>query len=221
MEEKAADGMKAGGSGEEPRFCMSKDKINNLPINAFPGRISVLSSFSSAGEIESAMRILGNSRMLGFDTESRPSFRKGDKNPIALIQLSTDDRAFLFRIHGRCVPGGLKRILENQGILKIGQGLKHELRTLHKELGVAGKGFIDLLDIAHKLDCSPKSVRGLSAIFLGFRITKSAQMSNWERGSLTEKQKLYAATDAWACLKVYEELRRRNIMGSLGKNRHM
>jgi ribonuclease D len=158
--------------------------------------------------------------MLGFDTETKPAYRKGESYPIAIIQLSTERRAFLFRIVNGELPHGLKRILEDHRILKIGQALKHELKIMKKELKVEGRGFIDMLDIAHKLDCVPKSVRGLSAIFLGFRIVKSAQRTNWARKELTEKQKLYAATDAWACLMVYEEMRRRGLIKYSWKMNH-
>jgi ribonuclease D len=204
----------------KPRFSISKEKINDLPIGAFRGKIRVIQPYSSHEEIGHAIRVLGSSRVLGFDTETKPSYRKGESHPIALIQLSTERHAFLFRVHDSGIPRGLKRILEDPRILKIGQGLKHEMRLLKKEFGVDGKGFIDMLDIAHKLDCVPKSVRGLSAIFLGCRVTKSAQRTNWERKTLTEKQRLYAATDAWACLMVYEEMRRRGILDSKWKMSH-
>ncbi len=215
---------KEGGEGREPahkpRFSISKDKINDLPIGAFRGKISVILPHSSHEKIGHAIRVLGASRILGFDTETKPSFRKGESHPIALIQISTESMAFLFRVHDACIPAGLKRILENPRILKIGQGLHHEMRLLKKELGVEGRGFVDMLDIAHKLDCTPKSVRGLSAIFLGRRVTKSAQRTNWERKTLTEKQLLYAATDAWACLMVYMEMRRRGLLDPSWKMRH-
>ncbi len=219
MAEKEVGGEKE--PEHKPRFGIEKEKIMDLPVGAFPGKISVISPWSSREKVDHAVRVLGASRVLGFDTETKPSYRKGESHPIALIQVSTDRNAFLFRVHDSGIPPGLKRILEDPNILKIGQGLKHEMRLLKKEHGVTGRGFIDLLNIAHKLDCSPKSVRALSAIFLGFRVIKSSQRTNWERRVLTDKQLLYAATDAWACLKVYEELRRRGLLRSVGKNRHM
>jgi ribonuclease D len=197
-------------------FCISKDEINLLPAGSFPGKISVVSSHEGA---ERAARFLSGSRMLGFDTETRPSFRRGESHPIALLQLSTDTHAFLIRVGRTGVPFALKRILEDRNIIKLGQGLKHEMVLLHKELGVRGEGFIDLLDIAHRLECSPRSVKAMAAIFLGIRISKSAQTTNWGRSFLTDKQVLYAATDAWACLKIFHEMKRRGLVGNAG-NRH-
>jgi ribonuclease D len=205
---------------KEPRFFIEKEKIMDLPVGAFRGIIRTLTRESQQESVDKAIHVLGTSRILGFDTESKPSYKKGEINPIALIQLSTQHKAFLFRTADGWMPEGLKRVMENPRILKIGQGLKHEMRTLKKELKVDGRGFIDMLDIAHKLDCVPKSVRGLSAIFLRFRIIKSAQRTNWERHTLTEKQKLYAATDAWAPLMIYDEMRRRGLLDPRWKMAH-
>lgn len=204
----------------KPRFSIEKDKIMDLPIGAFRGKISVITPNTSHEKVAKAIRILGSGRILGFDTETKPAYRKGESYPIALIQLATDSHAFLFRVLDGRIPEGLRRIMQDPRILKIGQGLKHELRLLKKELRVDGRGFIDMLDIAHKLDCVPKSVRGLSAIFLGFRIIKSSQRTNWARSRLTDKQLLYAATDAWACLKVYMEMRRRGLIDPRWKMSH-
>jgi ribonuclease D len=218
--EKEEDASQKKEEEHKPRFSIEKDKINDLPIGSFGGKISVITPYSSHDKVAHAVRMLGGSRVLGFDTETKPSYRKGESHPIALLQLATERHAFLFRVHGAGIPAGLKRVLENPRILKIGQGLKHELRLLRKELGVQGRGFVDMLDIAHKLDCVPKSVRGLSAIFLGFRVTKSAQRTNWERKKLTDKQLKYAATDAWACLMVYLEMGRRGLIDPRWKMTH-
>lgn len=204
----------------KPRFSIEKEKIMDLPVGAFRGKIRIITQNSPHEKVSNALRVLGSTRVLGFDTETKPAYRKGESYPIALIQLSTESHAFLFRVQDGRIPGGLKRIMEDPGILKIGQGLKHEMRLLKKELGVNGRGFIDMLDIAHKLDCVPKSVRGLSGIFLGFRIIKSSQRTNWARSRLTDKQLLYAATDAWACLKVYLEMRRRGLLDPRWKMSH-
>lgn len=205
---------------KKPAFFIEKEKINELPIGAFPGKISMILPGSPQEKIDHAVRVLKNGSILGFDTETKPSYRKGESHPIAIIQLSTERQAFIFRVVDSKIPPGLRGILQDPGILKIGQGLKHEIRTMKKELGVEGRGFIDMLDIAHKLDCVPKSVRGLTALFLGFRITKSAQRTNWARRELSEKQKLYAATDAWACLMVYERMKKRGLIDRTWKMSH-
>jgi len=189
-------------------FSMTKEQINGLQLGGFRGRVSVASTAEGA---QRAANSLSGCRMLGFDTESKPSFRKGETHRTALLQLSSDRHAALFRLHGTGMPSALRWLLETPKITKIGQGFDHELKTLKKEHGVVGRGFLDLLHIANRLNCTPKSVRGMAAIFLGVRISKSAQMTNWERHALTEKQERYAATDAWICLKIYEEMRRRGL----------
>jgi ribonuclease D len=197
-------------NGKKPAFSISKDEINELPAGGFRGRITTVFTEKKA---EEAAQTLLRHGLIGFDTETKPTFRKGQKqNPIALMQLSTERHAFLFRINETGMTPGLRKVLESPGILKIGQALKYELRTMKKELGITGRGFVDLLDIAHKLDCEPKSVRGMAALFLGIRISKSMQVTNWERGRLSGKQKRYAATDAWACLAVYGELKKRKLL---------
>jgi len=211
-----AEGFNAGrrmhGMDEEKvksPFTLAKEQINALPLGSFEGHISVASTWEGA---ERAAHSLASCHMLGFDTESKPSFKKGESHRTALLQLSSNTHASLFRLHGTGMPPTLRRLLENPAVVKIGQGFDHELKTLKKEHGVVGQGFIDLLHIAQRLDCTPKSVRGMAAIFLGIRVSKSAQMTNWERHRLSEKQERYAATDAWACLKIYEEIRRRGLL---------
>ncbi len=199
-------------------FKMTKEQIDELPISGFKGRITVVNTPESAERAASALR---RHRILGFDTETKPNFRKGQKqNPIALIQLSAESHAFLFRVVKTGMTPGLKSVLESPDILKIGQALKHELATMKKELGVAGRGFIDLLDIGHTLGFEPKSVKGVAAIFLRIRISKSMQVTNWEREYLSSKQLRYAATDAWACLEIYRVLGRKGLLEKVKTNRH-
>ena len=200
------------------KFYISKEDIMKLPLGGFEGKIQVLYTEDRA---EQAARQLLRHSMLGFDTETKPVFRKGQKqNPIALIQLSTEDTAYLFRVNEMVMPHSLRKVLESPEILKIGQALKHEIMTMKKEFGVEGRGFVDLLDIAHKIDTGPKSVRGLSALFLGIRISKRMQVTNWERQRLSEKQKRYAATDAWTCLEIYRKLKQRGLMKDISRLGH-
>ncbi len=202
----------------KPRFSITKERINELPVGGFGGKIYLVYTRKKA---EEAAENLLRHDMLGFDTETKPVFRKGQKqNPIALIQLSTEKTAYLFRINELGITPGLKKVLESPEILKIGQAMKHELATMKKELGVNGRGFVDLLDIAFKVDTEPKSVKGLAALFLGIRIIKSMQVTNWERERLSAKQQRYAATDAWACLEVYKKLRDRGLLRGIKTGRH-
>jgi hypothetical protein len=215
-EEKAAE--KPTPEKKKGPFCRSKEEILNLPIDEFRGRIIL--AYTHEG-VERAAHELLHEKMLGFDTETKPNFIKGHKqNPIGLIQISTLERAYLFRVNETGMTPGLKRLLESPHIVKIGQGMKNEIATMRRELKVEGKGFIDLLDIAHKLECDPKNVRAMTGIFLGFRISKSMQVTNWEARVLSEKQKRYAATDAWACLAVYREIERRGLLRNIRSNIH-
>ncbi|MFH0956437.1 MAG: 3'-5' exonuclease [Candidatus Aenigmatarchaeota archaeon] len=199
-------------------FCKSKEEIMRLPLGEFRGRIILAYTHEGA---ERAAHELLREKMLGFDTETKPNFVKGRKqNPIGLIQISTLDRAYLFRVNETGMTPGLRMLLESPHVVKIGQAMKHELLTMKKELQVTGRGFIDLLDIAHKLECDPKNVRAMTGIFLGFRISKSMQVTNWEARVLSEKQKRYAATDAWACLAVYREIERRGLLRNIRSNIH-
>lgn len=215
MEEKT-EGQKE----EKPKspYTMTKDQINELSPGGFGGRIYLIYSKKKA---EEAAENLLRHDVLGFDTETKPVFRKGQKqNPIALIQISTETTAYLFRVNETGMTPGLKKLLESPEILKIGQAMKHELLTMKKELGVKGRGFVDLLHIAHGLETEPKSVRGLAALFLGIRIIKSMQVTNWERERLSMKQQRYAATDAWACLEVFRELQKRRLLKSIDTGKH-
>ena len=161
---------KKGDEEKKPSpYTLSKEQIAEIPLGGFRGRITVAYTPQKADE---AASFLSRYHFLGFDTETKPVFKKGQKqNPIALIQLSTERHAFLFRVSETGMTPALKEILESPKIRKIGQAMKHELVTMKKELKVEGRGFIDLLDIAHRLECEPKSVKGMAAIFLGISIT--------------------------------------------------
>lgn len=216
---------RAAKPAEKPReekkkgpYCKTKEEILALPLGGFTGPIFLA---YSSGTAERAASELLREKMLGFDTETKPNFIKGRKqNPIGLVQISTLRKAYLFRVNETGMTPALKKLLESPHVIKIGQGMKNEIAAMKKDLGVAGRGFIDLLDIAHKLECDPKSVRAMTGIFLGFRISKSMQVTNWEARVLSEKQKRYAATDAWACLAVYKELERRGLLKNIKANTH-
>jgi len=140
---------------------------------------------------------------IGFDSESRPSFNKGEHYPISLIQLATETEAFLVRINKLNYPPELTRILSNPSITKIGLGLKGELRDIEKYSSSKCVSFVDL---------EQRGVRALAGFFFKGRISKKAQKSNWEKFNLSESQILYAATDAWVVLKIYREMMKRKFI---------
>ncbi len=180
---------------------LSKEYINTLPIIKFVGNVSVIDDVDSA---EYAIEFLMNERLIGFDTESRPAFKKGISYPISLIQFSTEDKAFLFQIDKTGFFDSLKSLLENEKVKKIGIGIdadNKKLQELSSDIKTAG--FIDLKKLAEKKGIVQSGARALSARYLKHRISKNAQRSNWALPKLSNKQIKYAATDAWICVKIY------------------
>ena len=159
-------------------------------------------------QVEAACRDLASSPVLGFDTETRPSFRPGVTFRVSLLQLSTPRRCYLFRLNRMRFEKQLVKLLENKAILKIGADVAGDLRSLRQIRHFRDGGFVDLQALAPQWGIGEKSLRKLSAIVLGRRVSKAQRLSNWEAATLTDKQQLYAATDAWVCTRIYEQLLR-------------
>lgn len=179
-----------------------KRKIPDLPRALFPGRIVTI---LSADEAEGAVDFLLGCDILGFDTETRPIFRKGHQREVALLQVSTHDICFLFRLNRIGLCPAIKRLLESEGPKKIGLSWHDDVRVLHRRGDFEPRGFFDLQDHMGELGIEDKSLAKLFANIFNQRISKREQLSNWEADVLTQKQKDYAATDAWACVVLYEE----------------
>ena len=189
---------------------IDKKKISDMPQAQFPGRIVVIGTAESA---QKACEYLKKETILGIDTETKPSFKKGTINRVALLQVSTHDVCFLFRLNKMGVPDCLKELLANKKQLKVGLSLKDDIHALG-ERDVKEKGrYVNLQDYVLKFGILDKSLQKLFANVFGRRISKSQQLSNWEAGVLSRAQELYAATDAWACIEIYERLQQ------LAKNR--
>ncbi|RRD80650.1 3'-5' exonuclease domain-containing protein 2 [Alloprevotella sp. OH1205_COT-284] len=181
-----------------------KKIIPTLPRYTFGGRIIVLQSESEA---QSAVRFLSKSAILGVDTETRPSFRRGSHHKIALLQIASANICFLFRLNFMGIPECVVKLLENPSILKIGLSLKDDIAQLQQRCpSFAPAGFVDLQQLATQMGIQDLSLAKLFANFFRLRISKSAQLSNWEADVLDEKQKIYAATDAEACIKLYHTM---------------
>jgi ribonuclease D len=150
--------------------------------------------------------VLKQEKVMGFDTETRPSFRKGQVNQISLVQLATPFHAFLFRISALNLPDKLIELFEDDSIIKVGAALHDDLIDLRRIRDFKAGGFLDLQKYVGAFGIENKGVAKLSGIVLGFRISKNQQLSNWDAGKLSEAQKEYAATDAWVCLRIYQEL---------------
>ena len=182
---------------------ISKEQVNELPIVNYSG-ISVV--IESSEILESVRGILENTKVFGFDTETKPVFKKGQKNEVSLIQLALEDRVYLIRIFKSGLPNWLVNILSDENRLKIGVGLKDDIKDLQRLKPFTARGFVDLGNEVKKVGIDELGLRKIAGILLKGRISKSAQTSNWENEILTEKQIKYAATDAWACLEMYKIL---------------
>ena len=182
-----------------------KAKIAALPRVLFEGRIVVVLTERDA---DKAVHYLLSQPILGIDTETRPSFKKGETHQVALLQVSSYDVCFLFRLNQLGMSPSVKRLLEDKQVPKIGLSLRDDLLSLHK-LGDFNAGyFIDLQDHVREIGVEDLSLQKLYANFFAQKISKREQLTNWEADILQDKQKLYAATDAWSCIMLYEELQR-------------
>ena len=179
---------------------ISKADINELPLIAWEGEIKILESFE---EMEAAAAVLANENHLGFDTETRPSFKKGDYYPPALIQLATEHCVYLFRISKTENFDPLIPILESPDILKTGVAIKDDVKELRAIEDFTPRGFVEIADITVKLGYENRGLRALAGLLLLGRISKAAQVSNWARPELDYKQVRYAATDAWISREIY------------------
>ena len=182
---------------------ISNEEAALLPAIEFRGPIVVV---DSEPRLREACRYLAAQPVIGFDTETRPSFRAGVVNRVALLQLSSPEQSFLFRLCKIPLDKAIVKILENKEILKIGADVKGDLRALHNIRHFQEAGFVDLQELAGEWGIEEKSLRKLSAIVLGQRVSKAQRLSNWEAAQLTDKQQFYAATDAWVCTRIYDRL---------------
>jgi ribonuclease D len=182
---------------------IGKDHIQSLPLKSFEGKIHLV---DSPGKFSSVKALLKGHPEFGFDTETRPSFRKGRVNKVALLQLSTRERAFIFRINRTGIPDFVKDILEEPKILKIGVAIHDDLKSLNLIKPMKTDGFIDLQKYVARFNIEDKGLKKLTANILGFRISKRCQTSNWEEDVLSIQQLEYAATDAWVCYEIYRRL---------------
>ena len=184
------------------------DKISNeqtalLPAVEFRGEIRIV---EHERDIAAACKTLAEQPVIGFDTETRPSFRPGVTFRVSLLQLSTPTVCYLFRLNKIPLAKPILQLLEDRRVLKIGADVAGDLRSLRQIRHFRDGGFVDLQGIAPEWGIGEKSLRKLSAIVLGRRVSKAQRLSNWEAAQLTEKQMRYAATDALICPEIYRTL---------------
>ena len=200
---------KDGLSGvEELRVSITAEEINNLPLRTFEGKTSVISNPEHLGKI---VREIESHDVVGFDTETRPSFKKGQTFQVSLLQLAIPNKVFLIRLNHTGVTPELAALFSNPRIAKAGVGIRDDLKALQKLRTFEPVSCYDLSTLAKEAGLQVESVKKLTALLLGFRISKSAQTSNWEVATFTQKQIEYAATDAWVCLELFEKLKPKKL----------
>lgn len=182
---------------------IDNDTVAALPAAHFPGRIVVVDKEEQIGE---ACGDLRRYKMIGFDTETRPSFRAGVSYKVSLLQLSTPDTCYLFRLSRIRLDNRILKVLGSHEILKVGADIMGDIRSLHALRDFKADGFVDLQHEAIRWGIQEKSLRKLSAIVLGERVSKAQRLSNWEAEQLTQQQQEYAATDAWVCPRILNHL---------------
>ena len=187
-------------SGVDPNRRLTKEEINNLPLRYYSGSIQLLESKKN---VVKACDRLQSETILGFDTETRPAFKKGQYFLPSLLQLAGLDTVFLFRLNKIGLPRSLKSLLTNHAIVKTGVAVERDVKDLQKISDFNPGNFIDLSDVTRKKELQHHGLRGLAALLLRFRISKSSKISNWDAEMLTAKQVRYAATDAWVSREIY------------------
>lgn len=183
---------------------ITSEEANKMPLKAFEGEIILVDQYE---EVDDAVKYLKKYKILGFDTETRPSFKKGKVNDVALLQLAANSKTFLFRINKIGLPSQLTELLNDPDIMKVGAAIKDDIRGLQKLTDFDANGFLELQDYVSNFGIESFSLKKLSAIVLDFRISKRQQVSNWEAAELSPGQLRYAATDAWVSLKIFEKLK--------------
>ncbi|HEX7493653.1 MAG TPA: 3'-5' exonuclease [Bacteroidales bacterium] len=183
------------------------EELAEHELSWFKGEIVLVDDLKSFYQV--FPRLLG-SDLLGFDTETRPTFKKGRKNSVSLIQLSTADLACLFRINKIGIPDELIDLLSDPSVTKAGVAVHDDIRFLKGIKKFSPEGFIDLQNLVKDFGIQSSGLKKLAAIVLGFRISKRQQVTDWEAEQLTEAQQIYAATDAWVCYEIYKKLNNGN-----------
>ena len=185
------------------KLTITNEEINALPLGAFEGKTIIV---SEEKKIIHTFDEIKEHEVVGFDTETKPVFVRGQQNKVALMQVALPDKVFLIRLKQTGITPHLIEFLESDSILKAGVALRDDIKALQRLKHYKPGGFIELASMSKEAGLQVESVKKLTALLLGFRISKSAQTSNWEAEVLHEKQISYAATDAWVCLQIYKKL---------------
>lgn len=183
---------------------IDKTELAEMPKVEFTGAIRIIDTVEKA---DAAIAELSQYSVVGFDTETKPSFKRGITNKVSLLQLATDEVAYLFRLHLIGITDSIVDFLQNENILKIGISVRDDFQALRKKREIEPKGFVEIQEIAARMGIDDRSLQKIYALLFRERISKSQRLSNWELETLTESQMQYAAIDAWATIKIYRYLK--------------
>ena len=184
-------------------LTITKEQLSGLPIETFAGKIIVI---DHEEEVSDAVAFLSQQAALGFDTETKPSFKRGQNHKVALMQLATDEVCYLFRLNRIGYPDKLVQLMSNPDIKKIGLSLRDDFAAIRQRSVRKPENFIDLQLFVDKFGIDDNSLQKIYALLFGRKISKSQRLSNWETSQLTPAKQSYAAIDAWACLRIYNHL---------------
>ncbi len=190
-----------------PQISIPKEVLAELPLVVYPGGIDAVTVVDTPAKARIALRALNKCRHIGFDTETRPSFQRGQVNKVALLQLSTGEHCYLFRLNRPGIFEMVKPLLENPEIIKVGLSVHDDYNALRRRGEINPAGFLDLQDYCRTFHIADISLQKIFAIIFGERISKTQRLTNWEAEHLNDSQQIYAAIDAWACLKLYKYIR--------------
>ena len=186
------------------RENITAEEIAECELDWFKGEMILIDDLETFHQV---FPRLSSARLLGFDTETKPSFKKGRKHPVSLIQLSTENLACLFRINKIGIPAEMIRILADPKVIKAGVAVHDDIRFLKGVKKFEPAGFVDLQPMVKEYGIESSGLKKLAAIILGIRISKRQQVTDWEAEELSEAQQIYAATDAWVCHEIYRKLK--------------
>lgn len=182
---------------------ISKDEVNQMPLVAFEGKLTIVDDLS---KVNAAIEELLQAEVVGIDTETKPSFTRGTFHKVSLVQISTLDHCFLFRLNKMPFPAELGQFLADDKVMKIGLALRDDFSGLNRLYAFKPANFIDLQSIVKNYGILELGLQKIFAIIFSRKISKAQRLTNWESAELTEQQQIYAATDAWASLLIYLQL---------------
>ncbi|MBS1486868.1 MAG: 3'-5' exonuclease domain-containing protein 2 [Bacteroidetes bacterium] len=186
------------------KTTITHEEVNQLPLSAFAGEVCLVDQLKL---VAPAFEEIESQPVVGFDTETKPVFVRGHQNKVALMQVAVPGKVFLIRLNKTGLTSEIIRFLENDRQQKAGIALRDDIKALQRLNRFEPQGIIELAELARKKGLQEEGVKKLTGLLLGFRISKSAQTSNWETSLLNDKQISYAATDAWVCLEIYNKLK--------------